>query len=371
MKLQNRLLVYQYIQTKPGQKVTRTEASRTTGISGPTILKTFDFFEKCGIIQPDGARESGELGRRSNVFRFCPNAAHAVGVSYDGQTLELSMVNLNYETVLHSKELIQTDISNLIGKILPERVKDFNHRNNPLLGIGVSLPAVVDTHGRSIRYQAYSVLRTNLSREKLTEECDELEQKLGTRVLLENDVNCAAVAEYRAQEMDDHEDLIFIMLGGGLGAGLILNGQLRRGAHFACGEVGYMVVDSNFTIKGKETGYMEYELFQNVRDRFGIDLLKDSSRAFSTELRQHVAASLSLVIANLANSLDVSSFVLGGFVCDKLGAEFLDIINEKMRRMCLQEVTVTGSLCKDACANGAASLLIDMDIKRLLSDNLA
>ena len=50
MKVQNRLQVYHAIRTTPGQLVTRTKIGRDTGISAPTVLKIFDFLERCGII---------------------------------------------------------------------------------------------------------------------------------------------------------------------------------------------------------------------------------------------------------------------------------------------------------------------------------
>ena len=64
---------------------------------------------------------------------------------------------------------------------------------------------------------------------------------MGVPVLLENDVNCAAIAEYRQLGLGEKEDLIYIMLAGGIGAGLVLDGRLRRGGNFSCGEIGYMV----------------------------------------------------------------------------------------------------------------------------------
>lgn len=371
MKQQNRSLVYQYIQGKPGQTVTRTELSRNTGISGPTILKIFDFFVSRGLISPNGEQESGEPGRRSSVYRFNPNAAFAVGASYDGQVLELSLVNLNHEVVLHKTSPLQTDLSNLIGKILPDEVPEFTNGFSPLLGIGISLPAVVDTKNRYIKHQAYPALQTRMSKENLAEECAELERRLSMYVLLENDVNCAAIAEYRARGFGSNEDFIYVMLGAGLGAGLILDGKLRRGAHFTCGEIGSMVMDPAFAIQENKSGHMEWEVYRHTLDRFGIDLLEDSPPAFPYDMIRHIAAELSLVIANLANSLDVSTFVMGGFVYEKIGFSLIKLLNQRLKEMCLQDTMVSGPLCKYACANGAASLLIGTAFENLLSDHFS
>ena len=101
MKVQNRLQVYHAIRTTPGQLVTRTKIGRDTGISAPTVLKIFDFLERCGIIVSCGENDSMDPGRKSSLFRFVPDAALAAGVTYDGHLLEMSLVNLNFETVKH------------------------------------------------------------------------------------------------------------------------------------------------------------------------------------------------------------------------------------------------------------------------------
>ncbi|MDR1130881.1 MAG: ROK family protein, partial [Oscillospiraceae bacterium] len=275
------------------------------------------------------------------------------------------------EAVLHKTTPLQTDLSKLIGKILPDMVQDFTTGFTPVLGIGLSLPAVVDTKNRHIRHQAYPALQARMSKEDLTEDCAELERRLGLRVLLENDVNCAAVAEYRARGLEAGEDFIYVMLGGGLGAGLILDGKLRRGTHFTCGEIGFMVMDPAFAIQDNKSGYMEWEVYRYTLDRFGIDLLAETPAAFPYELIRHIATGLSLVIANLANSLDVSTFVLGGFVYEKIGFSLLKLLNQRLKEMCLQEIRVSGPLCKDACAKGAASLLIGIAFENLLSDRFS
>ena len=69
-----------------------------------------------------------------------------------------------------------------------------------------------------------------------------LAERLGTDVLVENDVNVATLGAHLLVGADD---VAYVSLGTGLAAGLVLNGVLRRGAHGAAGEIGHLPVDPN------------------------------------------------------------------------------------------------------------------------------
>src|SRR5207253_8507733 len=70
----------------------------------------------------------------------------------------------------------------------------------------------------------------------------ELEERLGVRVRVENDVNLAALGEGRHGVAQGAEAFVFLSVGTGLGAGLVLRGELQRGYHGAAGELDYVAV---------------------------------------------------------------------------------------------------------------------------------
>mgnify|MGYP000524453530 CR=1 FL=1 len=69
---------------------------------------------------------------------------------------------------------------------------------------------------------------------------EELEPMIGARVIVENDANAACWGEYRYGAGRDSRNMIFLILGTGLGGGLITNGELFRGAHGTAAEFGHM-----------------------------------------------------------------------------------------------------------------------------------
>ena len=366
MKEQNRRLVYRYIHDKPGQTVTRTEVSRATGISGPTVLKIFGFLEAQGFVVSDGPADTLEPGRKSSVFRFVPDAACALGVSYDGHFLDVELVNLNLETVRQKRLALCTDIPALLGDVLPAQLPGVV-RGVRLMGAGISLPAIVDNKKRRIRHPAFPAEGEEPARACVAEACARLEQTLGAPVLLENDVNCAALAEFRRRELGGREDLVYLFLGGGIGAGLVLSGKLRRGSHFACGEIGYLSWDTAASVR-TGAGCLETELYRAVQTRFGVDLRAEDGVAVPDEAVDFAAQQLALAVANLSNALDVSRFVVGGRAANRMGRRLIDGINARLPQLCIHDAAVSASECPNACAMGAASQLIVRELDSLFSD---
>ena len=368
MKLQNRIMVYNYIHKKPGQNVTRTELGQNTGISGPTILKIFEHLAQRNLVLDEGSLERQRPGRRSNIYRFNPNAALAVGVAFDGKTLDMSLVNLNYEIVARKTELLETDFPNLICNILPDRLKSLSGGRSPILGAGISLPAIVNTKNRNIRYQTRPFSESEISALSLEAECDALEKSVGYKIQLENDVNSAAVAEFRTRDYSEVGDFVYITLGSGLGAGIILDGKLRRGSSFACGEIGYMLTCLPKSPSVGSTGFTEREIYNYSLEHYGVDLRGSCPLPLPVGLVTHIAEVLALLIANLSNSLDISRFVLGGFVYEKIGQPLIDELNQILRPLFLHHLEISGVQSESPASKGAASLLMDEEIATLLAD---
>ena len=74
---------------------------------------------------------------------------------------------------------------------------------------------------------------------------DELADRLGRDVMVDNDATCASYAEWQLGAGRGAHDLALVTLGTGIGAGFVVGGELQRGAHGFAGEPGHMVVDPN------------------------------------------------------------------------------------------------------------------------------
>ena len=102
--------------------------------------------------------------------------------------------------------------------------------------IGLGIPGMVSTNGREI------ALAPNIHYLSHYPLCDKLEQVFGTAVVLENDANAAALAEYHLGVGQGYPNMVYSTISTGIGAGILVDGKLLKGAHRAAAEVGHMII---------------------------------------------------------------------------------------------------------------------------------
>lgn len=188
----------------------------------------------------------------------------------------------------------------------------------------------------------------------------ELSKALGdVPVLVDNDVRVAVVGEHRLGAGRSYSDLLGVFVGTGVGGGLVLSGQLRRGRG-AAGEIGHAVVQPDGRrctcgrrgcleayagrqgierqARKREAGGTRTSLFQTMhkmgRDRLtsGViaQALKDGDR-LAHELIDDAVKALGVALASAQNLLDLEAIVLGGGLADKLGPDFVLRVEKAMK----------------------------------------
>jgi predicted NBD/HSP70 family sugar kinase len=165
----------------------------------------------------------------------------------------------------------------------------------------------------------------------------ELEDRLGLPVTLENDVNLAALGEQWRGVAQGVDDFVFVSIGTGLGAGVVLDGRLHRGRHGAAGELDYSRagrVDetdpsasaiSAFAAELARDAESVLEPPYDTRSIFGAARAGD---AVALAVVEEAARRISLHVVPVASSVDVSLVVLGGGI----GANG-DLLLEPVRRL--------------------------------------
>ena len=200
--------------------------------------------------------------------------------------------------------------------------------------IVVGAPSIVDSASGIIEW-APSLGWENVALQAI------LENEFKLPALVENDVNLAALGEWwRGAGRSAAENLVFVSLGTGIGAGIIINGELYRGATNACGEVAYFITDVGILRdEAGRIGSLEnrvghdglIRMSQLVAQRYPTSGLADLMRleaeradprsiidlALADDRAARVVFNemtdiLTIVIANLAVALDPEVIVLGG-----------------------------------------------------------
>lgn len=198
-----------------------------------------------------------------------------------------------------------------------EMIENFLGRidRKSLIGIGVGLPGLVNSR-EGILYRAPNIngLR-NINMGEL------LRERFHTKVFIENDVNCAALAEAKTRK---ESDLIFINLGTGVGVGIILNGIILRGRKRNI-EAGHIIIGDEgrcnaghfgcFEAFASGTGIEKYaKKFYSKGDVFAVLERARNGESKSKEIFNRVGKYLGIGIATLVNIFDTELVVLGGSV---------------------------------------------------------
>ena len=163
-----------------------------------------------------------------------PNPA-AIGVSISSRRISAVYLDESKNAVDRSEADLSSDstVSSQVTSLLSRQENAAN------LPVCVAVPGMVETEtARIVDSRIPSLSGVDLKAELA---------ELGSSVTIENDANAAALAEYTIGNNKGHRDLFCVSLGEGVGSGLILNGEIWRGANGFAGEFGSIVVDEGGT----------------------------------------------------------------------------------------------------------------------------
>lgn len=320
---------------------------------------------------------SALLGTRNGFDRF------TIAVDVGGTNMLGAIMDNRGEIVLKKNiaslgvEPAEIRLIGLVGELLEES----GLARGQLTGIGLGVPGVTDSTGQRV------TLAPGLGWHDF-DLGKKLQEAFSLPVWADNDVNAFLRGEHLLGSMINVRNGIAITIGTGIGAALLLNGEIYRGARGAAGEMGYWVLDSTISSQDSQ-GFGQFESFaaapgitrraqalmQNHRspsilmDIAEGDLQKITAEAVfkaaslgdpqAREVVDDTIAVLGMTLANLSSVLDVEKIVIGGGV-----AEAGDLLIEPIQARISQlspypPVVAKSNLGSIATIIGAAAGLIE------------
>ncbi len=186
---------------------------------------------------------------------------------------------------------------------------------------------------------------------------------------MENDVNESAAGEFFFRKLPGEEDLLYISIGTGIGAGIVLNGKVRKGARNLAGELGYAVQNTQFTVDRTQPGWLESKIgLDALKNKYPLSNQEDIS-AVSKRVVSEITDILSPTVANLATQLDIKLIVLGGLTMDLFGPDLFRALDKSIEQLSLMESDVQQSVCEDPGIVGAAVLTFNYVMDDWLGEN--
>jgi predicted NBD/HSP70 family sugar kinase len=306
--------------------ITRPAISAATTLSKPTVGAAVSRLEQAGMIRAVGPQH-GRRGRSPIAYVVRDNAGFVVGVDIGGTNVRAGAADIFGEPIHDEQEPTSKRggraVATQLIEVATRSVERARATHERLLAVGISTPGVVDRESGRVR------LAYNVSPDGVLDLLSAIGNRFGVPVLIDNNVNLAALGEKSFGLARGVSTMVFIGVGAGIGMGIIMDDELVRGAHGGAGEIGYLpLVGDPFDPRHKLHGGLEDEVgaagvlaayksraakrkqpAASAQDVF--ELARDGQPEAAAVV-EHVAARLGAAIATVCAILDPELVVLGG-----------------------------------------------------------
>ncbi|MGH1363483.1 MAG: ROK family transcriptional regulator [Calditrichia bacterium] len=364
-------------------QISRAEIARRMGLSRSTVTEIVRELLLTDLIAEEGSGLS-RGGRRPIVLEFQDDARCILGVDIGATHVAVALTDLRGRLLLWKEEKhpVRTDpegTRELVFKLCDACLEEWGSGRERLWSIGVAVPSPVDPLHPEWLSEVVIPAWRGRSEIKL------LSQRYDVAVDIDNDANLGGLAEHMWGAGSGIDDLIYIKLGYGIGAGYILEGQIYRGANGMAGEIGHLPIDPNGIqcvcgLRGCLVNFVGGRAIEKRAVELSVDypgsILTFDKPTYATivqaaikgdklalQIVKEVAEYLGIAIAGWINIMNPQKVVLGG-VMTSLGDLLLDPIREIIRGRTLINSTASTEICfgelgSHAVAIGAATLSLE------------
>jgi len=307
-------------------RISRTEIATETGLTKTTISDIVKWFLNLGFLDEQKSKPKG-VGRPSLTLQVNPKFAHVAGLSIMRDGVDVSVIDATRAFLWETSRSFENrfnfdDVIEVIYRTLDETFDMAKKENMPIKAIGIGVPGLVDPKNGLVELSPKFPGFKNIPLIKM------ISQRYRVDAWVENDSDMAAMGERWFGKGKECDSFIYVYVVEGIGAGIVLNGELLHGETGYTGEIGHLLIK-----REENTVYLEEE--------FGMDVLIRRARnigADITDLKQigylcrennsirklveDFAEKIGLGIHSAVNILGIATVFVGG-KAPELGDVFL------------------------------------------------
>ena len=378
-KEHNRILVLKTIFDNP--KISRADIARVTSLTRTTVTDIVANLMEEGLVEEIGMGDS-QGGKSPILLSLAENSRYLLSLDLSHAEFRGAVINLRGNILATASLPVSgrggKEALKLVYQILDQLIQA---GFQPLVGIGVGTPGLVNS-SEGVVIKAVNLDWENLPLAKL------LQDRYRLQVFVLNDSQAAAMGEYLCGERHTVEsNLVVINARHGLGAGIIIQGQLFQGDGGGAGEIGHIVVQEgglpcrcgNFgcleTIASVQAIIRQASLLKHNRDitqpsptqaKMDLATIQQAFAEGDPEVQQIVLNAgryLGIAISSLVAMLNIQKILLSGdMTC--FGETWLKAVNETVSqrtlpRLARESIVKIGQLGKDSVLLGASAVLIN------------
>jgi predicted NBD/HSP70 family sugar kinase len=366
---------------RDGRPRTRADLAAVTGQARSTVAARIDLLMAAGLIAPAGEATSTG-GRPPATFAFAPSARVVLGVDLGATHARLAVTDLA-STILAQRELplLITDGPDLVldrvAETGAELLREAGRSTSELAGVGVGLPGPVE----------HATGKPNNPPIMPGWDNADVPAILGDRfhapVLVDNDVNIMALGEHRTA-WPGVADLLFIKVATGIGAGIIADGALRRGAQGAAGDIGHVAVPGVTDVvcrcgnigclEAIASGLAVANKLEGAKTPADVVALVRSGDVAASQAVRQAGRDIGAVLATSVSLLNPSMIVIGGILADAgehIVAGIREVVYQRSLPLATQHLRiVTARTGTQAGVLGASAMAVDQALSSEAVDRL-
>lgn len=292
------------------ERVSQMELTQRLALSWPTILQNVKELMALGLIREDGVYESTG-GRKAKAYAPVRDAKAAVGVDLTRDHVSIVLVDLNGRLLQQAKGVLRFSKEDVYMRYLGGLVQRFVEAHgvgDKILGVGISLPGIVD-EGRGLLRDSHTLELRNVPLELFS-------SHVAWPCRFLNDANAAGLAE--AYGNSGAGDLVYLSLGDSVGGAILRDGALYMGSRLRAGEFGHntLVPDGRRCYCGRDgclNAYCSAKILSDHADG-SLSAFFEGLQAGDIEKRQiwrEYLEYLAVAVNNLHTSFDCDVIVGG------------------------------------------------------------
>jgi predicted NBD/HSP70 family sugar kinase len=379
----NQTVILDAVRRRP-DGVSRVELAEATGLSAQAVTNIVRQLIAGGLIT-EGRRAPIARGKPRTMLNLNPDGQYAIGVHLDPAVITYVVLNLVGETLAHARQATPIDPDpNRATATMAAQIEQMIARagidRDRIVGVGIAAPGPIDVE------RGVLVEPPNLPGWQSVPLRPAVHDAVGLPVLLDKDVTAAATAE---KWHGAGEDFLFFYLGTGVGAGLVLGGEVYRGRSHNSGQIGNIIVDNDglpcpcgyrgCVGEGTQPRRMVHQAVVTGGLDHGVDLddrrLVDQALVELAERAQTGNQAAEEVMARMVRGvlkaaediallLDLERVVFGGPHWNTFAPFFTEdriaVLQRRHGPQSIHELTVAGTRTgDDVGAIGAATLVLD------------
>lgn len=309
------------------KQCSRQYIASTLGLSLPTVTHVLTTLKENNLIYNAGSFESTG-GRKAHILSCVPNARYAVGIDITKNHLSIAAIDLKVNLIFQKRIRYRFNDSDeyyhFISEKLEQLLDEYSIPRSKLLGVGISMPVIVNPDQKSIFYA--TVIQT------FPGIYDRIKQHISYPFLLFNDANSAGLAE--SWNSESKQTILYLSLSNSVGGATINGKDISGGDNHRASEFGHMCIVPN----GKRCYCGQHGCLDAYCSALILaDFCDGNLKAFFEELKNNTGYQrvfdeyldyLAIGINNLRVCYDCD-IILGGYVGAYM-ADYIDVLREKV-----------------------------------------